>query len=310
MHKEALYTGKILLFGEYGIIQDSMGLSIPYDPYSGSLKFESDQKEISDQSNSELIKFLGFLKLEKNALVKRFDLARFEKDLNAGMYFDSSIPQGFGVGSSGAIVAAVYDHYALNPIPADGNLKSSQLKKLKNTLGEMESYFHGKSSGLDPLICYLKLPILIKSKNSMGTVGLPSQGDGKGAIFLLNTGMTGKTQPLVNHFMERCKEEGFRNMLKKEFKKYNDAAIEAYLNKDLSPLLDNVKELSKVLLAHFKPMIPSVFHKLWKEGIDSNAYYLKLCGSGGGGFILGFTADYDNASELLKEYELNRIHTF
>jgi mevalonate kinase len=99
-------------------------------------------------------------------------------------------------------------------------------------------------------------------------------------------------------------------MLKKEFKKYNDAAIEAYLNKDLSPLLDNVKELSKVLLAHFKPMIPSVFHKLWKEGIDSNAYYLKLCGSGGGGFILGFTADYDNASELLKEYELNRIHTF
>ena len=287
-----------------------MGLSIPYDPYSGSLKFKSDDKEVQDYSNAELRKFLVYLSDKENKLVKRFDLRRFEKDLDSGMYFDSSIPQGFGVGSSGAIVAAVYDHYALNPIPADGNLASAELKKLKKVLGNMEAYFHGKSSGLDPLICYLKLPVLIKSKNNMGTVGLPTQGEGKGAIFLLNTGMTGKTQPLVNHFMERCKEEGFRNMLKKEFKKYNDAAINAYLNKDLSPLLDNVKELSKVLLAHFKPMIPNVFHKLWKEGIDSNAYYLKLCGSGGGGFILGFTADYDRAAEILKDYELNRIHTF
>ena len=287
-----------------------MGLSIPYDPYSGSLKFKSDDKEVQDYSNAELRKFLVYLSDKENKLVKRFDLRRFEKDLDSGMYFDSSIPQGFGVGSSGAIVAAVYDHYALNPIPADGNLASAELKKLKKVLGNMEAYFHGKSSGLDPLICYLKLPVLIKSKNNMGTVGLPTQGEGKGGIFLLNTGMTGKTQPLVNHFMERCKEEGFRNMLKKEFKKYNDAAINAYLNKDLSPLLDNVKELSKVLLAHFKPMIPNVFHKLWKEGIDSNAYYLKLCGSGGGGFILGFTADYDRAAEILKDYELNRIHTF
>ena len=287
-----------------------MGLSIPYDPYSGSLKFKSDDKEVQDYSNAELRKFLVYLSDKENKLVKRFDLRRFEKDLDSGMYFDSSIPQGFGVGSSGAIVAAVYDHYALNPIPADGNLASAELKKLKKVLGNMEAYFHGKSSGLDPLICYLKLPVLIKSKNNMGTVGLPTQGEGKGAIFLLNTGMTGKTQPLVNHFMERCKEEGFRNMLKKEFKKYNDAAINAYLNKDLSPLLDNVKELSKVLLAHFRPMIPNVFHKLWKEGIDSNAYYLKLCGSGGGGFILGFTADYDRAAEILKDYELNRIHTF
>jgi len=310
MLKEALYTGKILLFGEYGIIEDSMGLSIPYDPYSGSLKFKSTDKETSDYSNNELRKFLAFMRSNESILDKRFDLYRLEKDLDAGMYFDSSIPQGFGVGSSGAIVAAIYDHYALDPIPADGNLKSPQLKRLKKTLGDMEAYFHGKSSGLDPLICYLKLPILIKSKDSMGTVGLPSQGVGKGAIFLLTTGMTGKTEPLVSHFMERCKEEGFRNMLKKEFKKYNDAAIEAFLNKDVTPLLDNVKELSKVLLAHFKPMIPSVFHKLWKEGIDSNAYYLKLCGSGGGGFILGFTADYDKASEILKDYDLNRIHTF
>jgi mevalonate kinase len=57
-------------------------------------------------------------------------------------------------------------------------------------------------------------------------------------------------------------------------------------------------------------MIPQVFHKLWKQGIDSNAYYLKLCGSGGGGFILGFTEDFDKASDLLKEYQVDRIYSF
>ena len=174
----------------------------------------------------------------------------------------------------------------------------------------MEAYFHGKSSGLDPLICYLNIPILIKSKDEVNTVGIPTEVEGKGAIFLLNTGMSRKTAPLVTHFLERCKDEGFRSMLKKKFKKYNDAAIEAFLKRDISPLMDNVKHLSQVLLDNFKPMIPKMFHKLWKEGIDSNAYYLKLCGSGGGGFILGFTQDFDKAQEKLEKYELKRIYSF
>ena len=144
----------------------------------------------------------------------------------------------------------------------------------------------------------------------MSAVDLPKQGDGKGAIFLLNTQMTGATQPLVSYFMDKCKEEGFRNMLKQQFKKYNDAAIESFLNRDVKPLLSNVKKLSKVLLDNFKPMIPDQFKKLWQDGIDSNDYYLKLCGSGGGGFILGFTEDINKAQSRLKDYQLDVIHKF
>jgi mevalonate kinase len=32
-------------------------------------------------------------------------------------------------------------------------------------------------------------------------------------------------------------------------------------------------------------MIPEQFHAIWQKGIDTNDYYLKLCGSGGGGYI-------------------------
>ena len=36
--KGPLFFAKILLFGEYGIIKDSKGLSIPYNYYRGALK--------------------------------------------------------------------------------------------------------------------------------------------------------------------------------------------------------------------------------------------------------------------------------
>jgi hypothetical protein len=36
--KGPLFYSKILLFGEYGIIRDSKGLSIPYNLYNGALK--------------------------------------------------------------------------------------------------------------------------------------------------------------------------------------------------------------------------------------------------------------------------------
>ncbi len=49
---------------------------------------------------------------------------------------------------------------------------------------------------------------------------------------------------------------------------------------------------------------------LIEQGIDTNAYYLKLCGSGGGGYILGFTPDYVKAQEILKNYKLELVYKF
>ena len=312
MLKQSLYYSKILLFGEYGIIHDSMGLSIPYNDYNGKFLFSDTQGDVSRESNKNLKKFLNYLINinKKGQLPCALDLDKLSLDLCKGMHFDSSIPQGFGVGSSGAIVAAVYDHYCEDKIDSSKNLSNENFVELKKIFGTLESYFHGRSSGLDPLICYLNLPVLIKSKEELGTVGLPQYTTGKGAIFLMNTGASGKTQPLVQHFMERCKEEGFRKMLKGKFKQYNDACIDAFLNKESKPLLKNMKGLSSILLEHFKPMIPKLYHKMWQEGIDSNAYYLKLCGSGGGGFILGFTEDIEAAKSKLEGYPLNVIHRF
>ena len=311
--KGPLFYSKILLFGEYGIIKDSKGLSIPYNFYNGALKIDSDLSEVQQKSNNNLKRFANYLaELQtSNPNLVQFNLEELTKNIEAGMYFDSSIPQGYGVGSSGALVAAIYDKYAKNKITVLENLSREKLLKLKEIFGQMESFFHGKSSGLDPLNSYLSLPILINSKDNIEAAGIPSQSkEGKGAVFLLDSGMVGETAPLVNLFMENLKQEGFRKMLKDKFVKHTDACVEDFIKGDVKSLFSNIKQLSHVVLDNFKPMIPKQFHNLWKEGIDTGAYYLKLCGSGGGGYILGFTEDIDKARTALKNHNLEVVYTF
>ena len=311
--KGPLFYSKILLFGEYGIIEDSKGLSIPYNFYKGTLKISENPSKEAIKSNESLLKFASYLsKLQKdNPELVSFDLATLKSDLANGMYFDSSIPQGYGVGSSGALVAAIYDKYATDKITVLENLTREKLLKLKAVFSSMECFFHGKSSGLDPLNSYLSLPILINSKDNIEPTGIPSQIlDGKGAVFLIDSGIVGETAPMVSIFMESLKDQGFRTMLKSQFIKYTDDCVDDFLHGDVKSLFANTKKLSKVVLSHFKPMIPEQFHQVWQKGIDTNDYYLKLCGSGGGGYILGFTQDIDKAKESLKDYKLEIVYQF
>ena len=311
--KGPLFYSKILLFGEYGIIQDSKGLSIPYNFYNGALRTEENPSAEAIKSNLNLLRFVSYLEdLQKeDATELRFNMAQLKTDVDAGMFFDSSIPQGYGVGSSGALVAAIYDKYATNKITVLENLTKEKLLQLKVIFAKMESFFHGKSSGLDPLNSYLSIPILINSKDNIEATGIPTQSvSGKGAVFLIDSGIVGETAPMVNIFMEKLKDQGFRTMLKSQFIKHTDACVENFLRGDIKMLFANTKKLSKVVLNNFKPMIPEQFHNIWQKGLDTGDYYLKLCGSGGGGYILGFTEDLERAKTSLKGYELEVVYQF
>ena len=306
--KGPLFYSKILLFGEYGIIEDSKGLSIPYNFFKGALKFSKVETKDSKKSNKILLQFHKYL---SGIYDLDLDLNKFEKDLSKGIFFDSSIPQGYGVGSSGAIVAAVYDKYAKSKIKISENLNRNKLVDLRNIFSQMESFFHGKSSGLDPLNSYLSIPILIESKNKIDVTGIPIQKvNGEGAIFLLDSGQMGSTASMVEIFMKKMKDEGFRKMLNAKFIKYTNSCVDSFLKGDLKNLFKNTKILSGIVFENFKPMIPNKFHKIWKTGIESGSYFLKLCGSGGGGYILGFAPNIEKAKKDLSGYNLEVVYRF
>lgn len=304
-----LFYAKILLFGEYGIIEDSQGLTLPYSFYKGTLKFSDNQSDFEKKSNESLQKYSDYLANLELPKDFKIDVEAFKKDIEKGLFFDSNIPQGYGVGSSGALVAAIFEKYSFkkyNP----STISKTQLKDLKKVFGELESFFHGKSSGIDPLICYMNLPILIENRESVDKVSIPKEEAGKGAIFLIDSGSIGETGPMVQIFFEKLKNEGFRKTLKEEFIKYNNACIDTFLNKEMTPFFKNLKNLSKWAYVHFKPMIPNNLYNAWKKGLDTNAYYLKLCGSGGGGYILGFAPDYAKADKMLEGFNKEVIYRF
>ena len=302
-----VFYAKILLFGEYGIIENAQGLSIPYLFYKGRFKFSELETDFEKESNHSLKKYAEYLRNLEYLEGFRLNLSQFSDDIENGLFFDSDIPQGYGVGSSGALVAAIFDRYSTERLETK-TLKKSQLKDLKAFLGEMESFFHGKSSGIDPLICYLNSPILIQNKENISRVEIPKENQGEGAIFLIDSQMIGETEPMVRLFFEKMKSKDFRKTLTEDFIKYNDACIRAFLNQENTILLKNIKFLSEWTYKHFRPMIPQSVVKIWREGLDSNIYSLKLCGSGGGGYILGFTEDFYNTEAVLKDFPLKVIY--
>ena len=81
------------------------------------------------------------------------DVSLLCKDLDAGIYFESDILQNYGLGSSASLCAALYDNYALH--------KSGSPETLRNIFSFMESYFHGKSSGMDPLPVYFNKEVAL-----------------------------------------------------------------------------------------------------------------------------------------------------
>tara|TARA_B100000902_G_scaffold4729_1_gene6020 strand:+ start:447 stop:1376 length:930 start_codon:yes stop_codon:yes gene_type:complete len=305
-----LFYSKILLFGEYGIIKNSKGLSIPYNFYKGGLKLGDLKIDFVKESNEQLSIFRDYL-LKINNSVVYFNFKKMNDDLLKGMYFDSTIPQGYGVGSSGALVAAFYDRYAKNRITVLENLTKDKIIILKNIFSKMESHFHGKSSGLDPLNSYLSLPILIHSKNQIETTGIPLQSStGKGAVFLLDSGKSSETAPMVDIFFKSMENKNYSKIIRKDFIRITDSCVDNFLEGDFKSLFLDIKNLSKVVLENFKPMIPKDFHNIWAKGIESNDYFLKLCGSGGGGYILGFSRDFKKAKSILKDYKLEVVYNF
>ena len=303
----SIYSSKILLFGEYSIILNSFGFAIPYPLYNGRLKLNAANNDKG--SNKNILEFIEYLKINGKNL--SLDWLKINKDIANGLFFKSNIPQGYGLGSSGALVAAFYNRYAKKKISLNEKLTKNKLQKLKNIFSKMESHFHGESSGIDPLNCYLGLPILIKSQNEIEITKMPEEKTtGSRGIFILDSGNSSDTSLMVSLFFKKMEDKNFNYMIKNQFIKYSKTCINEFLNGNIDSMFNSIKVLSEITLNNFQPMIPNKFIKLWREGLITNDYFFKLCGSGGGGFLLGFTLDINNTFKKLKDYKKEIIYKF
>lgn len=308
-HKERVnntFHSKIMLFGEYSIIFGSMALTIPYSHFNGSLQFVNKNKStdlnFAHRSNQQLRHYYQQYLLptgEKGNLPEAFNHKLLGKEIDDGLYFESSIPEGYGLGSSGALVAALYHRYMESENTSHPAKKIEQdIPKLKKDLAILESWFHGTSSGIDPLICYMQHPLLIKEGPSITPIDIPNYNlTSDAAVFLINTGKARKTAPLVDQFMRDCENPEFKNSILNEYTPLNNSCIQSLIDADIEKFTKDLRALSQFQANNFERMIPSSIQEDWMYGLSSGQFIIKLCGAGGGGFVLGFTHDFGEVKE-------------
>lgn len=278
----AYFNSKLLLFGEYGLMFDAMALSVPFPRFSGRLDFDISGSQ--HESTSEIRKLYDHLKTGDSFQQLRypFDLEHLHEDLNKGLFFNSNIPQKYGVGSSGALVAALFKRYGAVSVPE----KDLKPDLLKFDFALLESFFHGRSSGVDPLISFLNQPMLIDSKKKLQKVGFSLDQTGL-SVALIDTKLVGATGPLVQHFIDRFNFPEFEHAFENHFIPANNGCIEHLLAGNTNGFFASLEWLIRFELAHFQRMIPDDFRPLMEEALDDQVY-IKLLGSGGGGFLLTF----------------------
>jgi mevalonate kinase len=288
MLSEGTFPAKILLLGEYTILNGSKALAIPYDELSGKWSFDKLDSQSAVISHSALIDFLN------HSSENYLDYGRLKKDIENGLWFDSSIPHGFGLGSSGALIAALYETYGF---------KKNSIHEDKQVLAKLEDYFHGSSSGIDPLVSLIQKPLLI---HNFDCVEIYEKSINLSNFFLLNTNKPRITGPLVNIYQEKMKDPEFKRGCAEILSREVNFAVLAILGNERSNLFHHLWLISKFQWEYFPEMIPTQMRGLWSKGLESGEYVLKLCGAGGGGYILGFS-DKLSSSDKAKIFEPHEL---
>lgn len=290
--KNTFYS-KIILFGEYSMIFDSTALMIPFRNFRACWQFGNAGNKSHRASTNNLRKFCRYL-ADDELLSKTIDCKGFETDLSRNLFLSSDIPSSYGLGSSGALVAAVYARYAVHP--------TGDLLELKQLFGTMESCFHGSSSGIDPLQCYVGQPFKISLEKGVELLGEQFL-QRHIQIGLIDTHIKSKTAPLVAYFKQQRQDSVFLQKFQNDYLPHVNACIASIVSGNDDAFFTSLKELSKGQMRFLRPMITDNTLSLFQICPDFR-FGVKISGSGGGGFLLCFTDNKDKAIEVLKDFNV------
>lgn len=310
------FTSKVLMFGEYSLLYDSMALTMPFDKFSGQFKYvdEAEDNHFAILSNKGLRELCNHMLEQHTETNFKLNVEKFKQELDKGLFFESNIPQGFGLGSSGALVAAIFLRYLEKAGEFKDGVKTMTKEKMgsvKKYLGSLEGFFHGTSSGIDPLSILINEPLLLTSANDIKCVKVPAfDKNGKNVIFLLNTGLARNTDKLVDQFKASCEKPRFFEKMERELITSTNNSIQSFLNQDTDALYQHLNQLVQFQLEEMNYLIPQAFNSVVQDGLTNGDYFLKICGSGGGGFMLGFTQDWETTQQKLEKEELEILYRF
>ncbi len=254
------------------MLHGSQALAVPLNAWSG---YWSDSHA---NVHGSPVDFFNWMK--NNSIISEEDQLCMIDDFEKGWTFESTIPVGHGVGSSGAYVAAVYDRYLA---------KQHEQINASKIMASMESFFHGSSSGMDPLVCCENKAVLKDEAGKYHLIADPGWPAGY-RVYLWDSGIERTTAPLVSLFKTKIEGKEFQLALERHLIPMVDHAIHFYLSGTATMLEECISVISQFQRKYFKEMIPPEVMEVWEGVMKKERVYMKLCGAGGGGFYMIISA--------------------
>ncbi len=271
------YSSKVLLFGEYTALLDGDILATPLSHYHSF--WEKKTTSSSELLLRGLSNCIEYLIENKDTLILPIDLEALQATVSDGYFLNSTIPLGYGLGSSASLVAAIADQFMHEKV-------SNEI--LKQGLAQMEECFHSVSSGVDPLVTFLNQTVRINNEKISVINHRPTALD---SMFLLDSKIERTTKAGVSWFLEEMENESFQFLVARDLIRLNNSIIAAFVENEKEEVKTLFKELSTLQLGIFEKLIPSSIYHIWEAGLASDTFYMKLCGAGGGGFFMGYQCE-------------------
>ncbi len=281
------FPAKVLLFGEHRVLRGASALAVPYHGLGASWCF-------GQGSDQVLLDFAAYLIREMPA--EQINKTQLTQDLELGLRLSTTIPFGYGLGSSGTVCAAFWDRY--------GTVAEQlcDIRTLQQVLARMESFFHGQSSGIDPLVSYMDRPLRMIPQHSPEFCLLGS--GWQQYFFLLDTALPRQSEPLIRQFVTQFdRDSHWRAEVEAHWGSADSQCQEALLAGDFNALDASFRALSEAQLA----LVPFLVPKKLQALCLGDSYALKVCGAGGGGYMLGWTNNWQQTQVELGGW---RLRTF
>ncbi len=275
---------KLLMLGEHTVLHGSSAFAVPLRQFSARLS-TSPQPPSALPAGLDMQAWSAFAKTQ--ALLRHhLHLDQWEQEANV-LQVVSNIPSGYGLGSSGALTALVFERFRKTDLAAP---------LLRQVLATLENFFHGTSSGLDPLVSYHDAAIKIDCSGAVTL--LPKNTEvfphftSQDGWFLLDSQLPRLGEAAITRFGESCKDSSWRKQALHPMQTLVNELVPVFaqqVNMSGNEVQNKLHQLSSLQLQYLNFLIPPAVAKTWQTLLNQNLATMKLCGAGGGGYFLGYT---------------------
>ena len=119
---------------------------------------------------------------------------------------------------------------------------------------------------------------------------------------MIDTRIKSPTAPLVEHFRELRNNKSYLEKFNNEYVPLISKCMSNLIDKDDMDFFNNLLSLSLLQTELLSHTIPADFRKYFLTDINKEGFQVKLCGAGGGGYLLGFAKDIEKTNEFWNNF--------